>query len=359
MRRVLVAPLALIVVALWATPTSAQSGVSVCGRVTAFTAATPTNDGSITIGTRSFVLRADALYSAVGQNRETLVVGREICLQGQLEPPATFVQYLGIRVPAPFCGTVMSFTASTATAAGVIVIRDVGEATFPIPAGSTFSAPAPGQRICVTLGMTSVGDAFVQARSLTVADRTVARTNWCGLVSAWTAPTGREDATLVHLADGSIAVGSRTFAIAAGTIYSLVNATPVVGQPTCLSGSLDADGRLIEYGAQPFLPACVGGALASFRPATSTAAGEVRFLVTAGGPYTDYSFRYAIPAGTVLPADAGSGSYCFTLTLGATNDVVVSGARPAEGGGAASSNIPPRNPPTLPNTSTAGERFGD
>jgi hypothetical protein len=143
MRSVLVAPLALIVVALWATPTSAQSGVSVCGRVTAFTAATPTNDGSITIGTRSFVLRADALYSAVGQNRETLVVGREI------------------------------------------------------------------------------------------------------------------------------------------------------------------------------------------------------------------------PAGTVLPADAGSGSYCFTLTLGATNDVVVSGARPAEGGGAASSNTPPRNPPTLPNTSTAGERFGD
>ena len=126
-----------------------------------------------------------------------------------------------------------------------------------------------------------------------------------------------------------------------------MNAAPVVGQAACLSASLDASGVVIQYGAQPGLPACMSGTIAEYRAPTASDAGVVRFGVSGSAvPYTDDSYRFAIPAGTTMPADATNGRYCFALAIGAGGDAVVTGATiPAPGGATAPVT-------TLPNTST-------
>lgn len=302
-----------------------------CGRVNAFTAATASTDGSLTLGTRSFVLPADPLYSQMGQNRLSFVVGNAICVAGTSVPR---VQYIAGAVPDPYCGTVI------AAQPGSLTIHDLGDATFRVPPGFALGTAAAGQRICVRLSFDAAGDPFVAARILTIAERTVARVNWCGLVSAWTRPTADNA--------GSITIGTRTFAIAAGTPYSTVNAAPVVGQPTCLGGALDGNGSLIEYAAQPGLPTCLGGVIDRYVAPTATNAGEVHFAVSSPTTYTDFSHRFPIPAGTTLPANANDGAHCFTLALAPSGNVIVAGAQlPPQGG------LVARGPTTLPNTGTA------
>lgn len=330
------------------TAAAQEAETSVCGRIAAFTAATATTDGTITIGSRPFVLRADALYSVMGQNRIALVVGNNVCLQGARDVAGAFLPYTGIALPADFCGTVMSFSQATLSADGSVVVRDLGIARFVIPRGTDAGADPTGARACFRLGLDARGDAIVTGRTTTLAERTAHRVSVCGLVSAWTAPERVPgQATLIHRAAGSITVGTHTYPIAAGTTYSLVNAPPVVGQPTCLSGSLDAGGGLIEYGAQPGLPSGICGTIAEYRAPTATAAGLLRSSVSGSNvTYTDESLRFAIPAGSTMPPDATSGRYCFTLALGTTGDAVVTGATiPLPGGATAPAT-------TLPNTST-------
>jgi hypothetical protein len=348
-----VVPVALLVAALFvaARPAAADSPeTTFCGRIAAFTPATATADGSITVGSRTFVLRADAIYSAVGQNRLNLVVANSVCLTGARDAAGAFTQYLGNPMPSAYCGTVTSFTPATASTDGSVEIRDVGVVRFAIVRGTDVGSDPTGKpRTCFRLALDARGDAVVTARILPVPERTVQRVaGVCGLMSAWTVPERTPGlAQLIHNTAGAITVGTHTYAIAAGTIYSLVNAAPVLGQPTCLSGSLDASGTLIEYGAQPGLPACMSGTIAEYRPPTATAAGLIRFGVSGSAvPYTDDSYRFVIPAGTRIPADATSGGYCFTLALGPGGNAIVTGATiPAPDRLAGPVN-------TLPNTST-------
>jgi hypothetical protein len=207
-----------------------------------------------------------------------------------------------------------------------------------------------------TFSLVLAGAVLMLAPNTTRAEeRATANLSVCGLVSAWTAPERGTAGSLIHRVAGSITVGTHTYAIAAGTVYSLINAPPVVGQPTCLLGSLDSSGALIQYGAQPGLPSCIGGRIERYAAPTKTADGEIRFAVTTSVPSTPESYRFRIPAGTTFPVDAGSGRYCFTLTLDARGDAVASGARIAEAGGVAAES--PR-PASLPSTSTERERLG-
>jgi hypothetical protein len=346
------APVAILAAMLLAARPAVAVGAETtfCGRIEAFTPATATADGTITIGSRTFLLRADALYSAIGQNRLNLVVGNSVCLGGARDATGAFTEYIANPMPSAYCGTVTSFTPATGSTDGALEIRDVGIARFTIPRGTAVGAdPTGAPRSCFNVGLDARGDAIVTGRVLTVPERTVQRVaGVCGLLSAWTVPQRTPGlAELIHPAAGSITVGTRTYAIAAGTIYSLVNAAPIVGQPTCLSGSLDATGTLIEYGAQPGLPACMTATIVEYRPPTATAAGLVRFGVSGSAlPYTSDSYRFVIPAGTPVPADAASGAYCFTLALGPDGDAIVTGTTIPAGGGATA----PVN--TLPNTST-------
>ncbi|HEY8656340.1 MAG TPA: hypothetical protein VIN34_06365 [Candidatus Limnocylindria bacterium] len=299
--------------------------IMACGSVRAYTPATSTFDGSLTIGTRTYSLGADDVYRRQAERNGTYVVGRPTCLTGTLAA-GRVDQYSAIGFPDQLCGTVIAFRAPTAGTAGSVTLR-LGEATLVIPSGSDAGpAPAVASRACFTLALDAFGDAVASGRVLTIADRTASLVSVCGTVSAWTRPPMTTPGTATHQTDGAITVGTHRFVIAAGTAYSTVNAFPVVGQPTCLLGSLDRAGRLIQYGAQPGLPDCIGGPVNLVRP-TATASGSVRFVLPAVATYTADSHRFAISAGTALPPDADNGTYCFTLALGSDGDAVATGVR--------------------------------
>lgn len=315
-----------------AAPALAQEsqGGSTCGEIKAFTAATPTTDGSVTIGSRTVVLKADELYSQMAQNRMMLEVGRQICLNGSVNAAGEYTQYIAIALPSPLCGHVMAFTAPTASAAGSVSIRHTGIATLVIPAGTevgTVAMPTdtPPTYTCFHLGLDADGNAVVTGRQLSQNERTAAMIHICGVVLAWTEPT-RVSATLWrHEEPGSITIADRVVPIAAGTEYHLVNSAPIVGQATCLNGWLDSAGAAIAYVAQPGLPRCIGGKIGRYEAPTEAADGLLQFA-PGGQAMTPDSNLFRIPAGTDMPDDAATWHYCFLLKLDDAGRAVVVGA---------------------------------
>lgn len=353
---------AVLIVALTLGGTSVaqeRATATVCGTVRAFTAATSTTDGSVMIGSRTLVLRADDLYSRSEGTRQALQVPNGICLRGALDGAGAFVQYVAGPIPSPFCGTVLATVSGPDGRPARIRLDDVGVADMALAPDVDLRGVAPGSHACFLLGIDAAGDAFVRARSTTVAERAVAQVQLlCGLMTQWTPAAAIEGrALLVHRTAGSITIAGRTMAIAAGTEYSLVNSAPVVGQPTCLSGLLDGSGALIQYAAQPGMPGCIGGRVERIEPATATTEGSLKFAMTASAiPFTAESGRFEIATGTVLPPDVTAGEYCFVVALDASGRAVVRGAERMAAGG-----ILPAMP-RLPSTSTsppAGGGRGD
>lgn len=323
-----------------------QRSLSACGRINAFTAATATTDGTITIGTRAYVLRADALYSQMGQNRQSLVVGRDVCLNGTLDGTGAFVQYAGHGIPQPYCGRVHELRSPTATAAGSLVIQDTGVATFPIPAGTDLSNDAPSQfgtHKCYSLAVDEAGDAYVTGRSIRTVDRVVTRFEVCGRVLAYTHAT--------ESTGGSVRIGSRTFTIERGFVYEGDPAgdrtdRTVVGSDVCLTGGLGASGELITFITQPFRDS-VCSTIGSYRAPTATAAGVLVLSVTSNPDY----MRLVVPPGTDIGAIAPGAYVCVRHAVDSEGDAFVTArfepTQPTLGG------TGPRPPVTqLPSTST-------
>lgn len=338
--------LVILVVSLVASSVGAeaqeQRSLSACGRVNGFTQATPTTDGSITIGTRAYVLRADALYSRSGGNIQALVVGREICLNGSLDASGAFVQYSGHDVPQPYCGRVLEVRAPTSRTAGSLAIQGTGVATFPIPIGTDLSndAPSPDGSTykCYSLAIDGGGDAYVTGRFIRTVDRVVARLQVCGRVLDYARATSA--------AAGAVRIGSRTLPIERGFVYTGDPAgdrtdRTMVGADVCLTGGLSVGGELIDFITQPFRDRTCSTA-ASYRPPSATADGLL-VLSVPGNP--DY-MRLIVPIGTDLGA-AATGDICLSYAVNSAGDAYVTGRfRPSPGVAAAPAI------PQLPSTST-------
>ena len=189
--------------------------VGVCGEVKAYTPAGAA-DGSVTLGTRTFVLRAGA---QAGAQQNVRNIGRPnfICLEGVRDTSGAFTEYLAWPPPFPFCGTVRGYDAPAAGAApGRIVLQS--EATYELPVTAPLTVTV-GERACVHLALDlGTRDGIVDRREQRF-EHIVARVaGICGLVSEWMAAEpvpGR--AMLVHREAGSVTIGTRRYAIAAGT----------------------------------------------------------------------------------------------------------------------------------------------
>lgn len=339
--RVLVFSVASLVASSVGAEAQEQRSLSACGRITAFTQATPSADGSITIGTRTYVLRADAIYSRSGGNRQALVVGREICLNGTLDQTGAFVQYSGHGIPQPYCGRVHELRAPAASTAGSLVIQDTGVATFPIPIGTDLSNDAPtpfGAYKCYSLAVDPTGDAYVTGRFIRTVDRVVTRFKVCGRVLEYLRAT--------PTAPGAVRIGSRTMPIERGFVYTGDPAgdrtdRTVVGADVCLTGGLNATGELIDFITQPFEGRTCSTS-ASYRPPSATADG-LFVLSVPGNP--DY-MRLIVPIGTDLGA-AAEGDICVRFAVNPTGDAFVTGRFQPSRGSATAPSIP-----QLPSTST-------
>lgn len=316
--RSVVLVVACLLVGSTATQAQEQRSLSACGRITAFTAATAASDGSIAIGTRSYVLRADPLYSQMGQNKLALIVGREICLNGSLDASGAFLQYIGHGIPQPYCGRVQGLRVPTATSAGSLVIQDTGVATFPIPAGTDLSSDAPSQfgtYKCYSLAVDVAGDAYVTGRFIRTVDRVVTRFEVCGRVLAYTQSTAS--------AAGSVRIGSRTFPIERGFVYEGDPAgdrtdRTVVGSDVCLTGGLGASGELVTFITQPVRSA-VCSTIGSYRAPTATAAGVLVLSITSNPDY----MRLLVPPGTNIGDLAPAAHVCVRYAVNSEGDAFV------------------------------------
>src|SRR5688500_6335923 len=77
-------------------------------------------------------------------------------------------------------------------------------------------------------------------------DGATARVFHCGLVKAYAAPENTGQEFLVHQTEGSVTVGEKTLAIAAGA-RTRADTQPDVGEGHCLEGRLNAAGALVFY----------------------------------------------------------------------------------------------------------------
>ena len=129
-----------------------SSTPSVCGSVTAFTAATTTATGALTINGVTFVIAVGAALPAV------VSAGADLCLRLTLNGLG---QVLGATAQAnatstlDICGVVDAYAAAGSTSAGTLTIA--GQ-TFAIAAGTTMPASVnAGADLCMRLTLNGIG----------------------------------------------------------------------------------------------------------------------------------------------------------------------------------------------------------
>jgi hypothetical protein len=270
---------------------NATTSVSVCGVVSAYTAATASSPGSITIGGQTFPIAAGTNIDGSG----LINVGANLCLNatlnglGQITTPATVTANATTSVSV--CGVVSAYTAATASSPGSITI---GGQTFPIAAGTNIDGSGLitlGTNLCLNATLNGLGQITTPATVTANATTTV---NVCGVVSAYTAATASTP--------GSITIGGQTFPIAAGTNID-GSGLITLGANLCLNGTVNLAGQLVvptSVTANATTTVGVCGVVSAYTAATASSPGSI----TIGGN------TFPIAAGTNID---GSG----LITLGA------------------------------------------
>src|SRR5947209_2941372 len=137
------------------TPVPTRTLFTICGPVTAYTAASSTT-GSITIGGLTFAIASGATFTG-----PTITRGNTYCLQffltssGQIASALVTVS-TATTATLNVCGTVTTFTAATSTATGTVVIA--GQ-TFVIASGTTLTGATPtiGGAFCLSANLNTSG----------------------------------------------------------------------------------------------------------------------------------------------------------------------------------------------------------
>ena len=294
--------------------------VSVCGVVTAYTAATASAPGSLTIGGQTFPIAAGTAIDGSG----LITVGANLCLNGTLDASGQLVVpssvTANVSTSVSVCGVVSAYTAATASAPGSLTI---GGQTFPIAAGTVISGSSlitAGADLCLTGTLNASGQLVVPS---SVSANVSAAVNVCGVVVAYTAATASTP--------GSITIGGNTFPIAVGTAID-GSGLITVGANLCLNGTVNAAGQLIPpstitVNAGTSLNVC--GVVTAYTAATAAAPGSI----TIGGQ------TFSIAPGTVLAGNVQVGAnLCLSATINPGGQI---------GGGSATPN-PANPPPTTP-----------
>lgn len=138
--------------ALGAAPAAAQEIGFTCGRVTAFTPSTATADGSITIGTRTFVIRAGAMPNPP----PPIAVGSDFCI-GELDATGALNPFRASLLSDTICGAVVG------SGPGTLTLRTNREWTLPVRAGLTFTAAQLSGIQCFKTEVNAQGNAEVIA----------------------------------------------------------------------------------------------------------------------------------------------------------------------------------------------------
>jgi hypothetical protein len=225
---------------------NATTSLEVCGVVSAYTAATASTPGSITIGGQTIPIAVGTSIDGSG----LITLGADLCLNGTLNASGQLVVPSSVSVEAStsisVCGVVTAYTAATASSAGSLTI---GGQTIPISAGTNINGSgliSVGANLCLS-GTLNASGQLVPPSSVAV--NASSSVNVCGVVTAFTPATAS--------APGSITIGGQTFSIAPGTTLGF---SAQVGQVLCAdftvtpgpgSGGSGGGGQIVGGGSVP------------------------------------------------------------------------------------------------------------
>jgi hypothetical protein len=207
--------------------------LTLCGNVSAYTAATALTAGSITIGGQTFVIAPSAALT--GPN---IVTGNNYCIDANTNVAGEIVngQVSGgasATANVSICGKVDAFQAATAGAPGSITIN--GQ-TFSIATNTTLAgqnAIVVGGQYCLDGQLNGSGQ--IQNGQISAQLKANASVKICGTVTAYTAATGTSA--------GSITVGGQTFTIAQGA--TLTGPNIVLGSNYCITFDTNVAGEVV------------------------------------------------------------------------------------------------------------------
>ena len=269
---------------------NASTTIKICGVVSAYSRATATTVGLLSVAGRTLEVAAGAGLPA------SVEAGADVCLDlhlnglGQVrDGDVTANASTEVRI----CGEVTALTKATAGGAGSLTIAG---RRFAIAIGSDLPASVSvGDDICLTLelnGFGQIADGSVRANA-------GATIRMCGDVTAYEAATAT--------ALGSLAVNGRTFVLA---LNSSLPARLEVGADLCLAletnGFAQVSGGTAAANITTTLEVC--GRVDAF--AASTATGDGRIEIGAADK--------TIAAGATLPAAVKAGAFLrLRLTIDA------------------------------------------
>ncbi len=130
----------------------------VCGTIKAYTPATPSAAGSITVGTRTIAIAQGTTTSNVNP---AVQVGANACVSGTLNAAGQFTEFGPGAFDTRYCGVVSAFTPSTSTTDGSLTLGTTGRVTFRVPRGTSIEAVVGTRDHCFTLDLDPNGDAIV------------------------------------------------------------------------------------------------------------------------------------------------------------------------------------------------------
>jgi hypothetical protein len=261
------------------------TSVTTCGTVSAYTAATSTSQGSITVGSQTFIIDAGTSMT----NSNLVVNGASICLQAALDASGNVTTPSEVKSDlesfADLCGEISAFTAATQTAAGSITI---GGTAYPIATGTMITSGttiATGQNVCIQATLDAFGEIIIGQIQNTL--------TMCGNITSYSAASA--------MAAGAITIDGQSLGIAPGTVFTNANLV-AVGSTVCLTVTLNSTGQIF---GTPTATLTQEPALTLPGPESVVVGSTLSFVVTVVDPNA---------AATVTLATSG------TLPQGATFD---------------------------------------
>lgn len=290
-------------------PTVASANVqttsTVCGSVQGYIAPTLYSNGVLDLGGISYSIAAGTVLT----NAFLITSGANLCVNAFFDASGEITAgtvTVGSGAPLSICGAVTGYIPATFVTPGTIVI---GGTIYSIAPGTTLTGSSligisPNVAVCLTGTLNSFG----QIVSGTINASGVGTVRLCGFVQNYI------PATLVT--PGLITIGSRSLAIASGTVIVAGNAIGL-GNDICLIATVNSNQQIVggSVTADVSLSLVVCGAVTAFVPPTNAVPG----FVTINGA------SYVIAAGTALSGTVliGTGAtLCFNGILGGPGQII-------------------------------------
>lgn len=217
------------------TAAGTPASLVICGPVSAYTAATSSAAGTITINGITYPIASGTTIGGA-----TVAAGLNVCIKGNVgtggistanatsnSNPVGTPTAITVNV----CGTLSAYTAATGTTPGSIVIAGI---TFPIATATTISnTPTTGTATCASLTLAGLGGA-VSAATFSTGPSPGSAATFSGPYTAYTAAT--------TTTPGTIIIGGVAYSVAAGSTVS-------VSGGIVLAATLAAGGAHLGHGA--------------------------------------------------------------------------------------------------------------